>query len=454
MEQLTHYQILEVDQKASQAEIRKKYLELAFMYHPDRYFNVSKDQYLENEYKFKLITRAFQVLSDSDQRSKYDLQLKLKCYSKNSNQSSSSSSPVFCAYKNGSYSFNVSPVILEFANKLFSNQRVQNVKDFFTIFGQFTANSNINENDVNLPEIIRNYKLFYQKKEDERKTGTQLARKPRKIPETKSNIPPPNTYQPKASTDKVNPDKVNPDKDRDTLENPSVKTSEDDLIYTANVSLSDIYMNVKKILNVPRKRVCHHCLGVGYLGFGSDMSLCQICKGLMIISDSKIFPIDIKKRKIVFENEGNQRLKYLPGDLIIHVQPKPHPTFTIINQYDLNYIHNITLIELYQYLEIQIQHLDCKTYNIIYEPKDPNVLKDKCLLKIKEKGLLMDDEGNRGDLYIQLNVEYPNLTREQFIKIKKILISDSDTTFTTSDADRPKSDESMLNVLMATLPDK
>jgi DnaJ-class molecular chaperone len=247
---------------------------------------------------------------------------------------------------------------------------------------------------------------------------------------------------------------------RNNLENPFLKTSEDDLVYTANVSLTDIYLNAQKVLNVPRKRVCDHCLGVGYLGYGSDMSLCQICKGLMITSDSKIFSIDIKKTKLLFEKEGNQRLEHLPGDLIIYVQPKPHPTFRIINQYDLLYIHQISLINLYQYLEIQLEHLDGRIYNIIYDPKDNNVLKDKCLLKIKEKGLLMGDSNRRGDLYIQLKVQYPDLTREQFIAVKQILLNNVDVdvddlnNFNNFNKNEIKNNDKVNIELMAELPDQ
>jgi DnaJ-class molecular chaperone len=422
----THYQILEIDQTAVQSEIRKKYLEMAFLYHPDKNYHLSRDQYLKSEHKFQLITRAFQVLSDPDQRAKYDHHLKY-CEKK-------APPEVFYAYKSGSYSFNVSPVILEVANKLFSNQRMQNLKDFLNVFGQFTSSSDLNHNDASLPEIIRNYKSFYQKKEQERKVAedehrTQLVRKPKLNPKPKNIIQP--------SQSKV----VN----RNNLENPFLKTSEDDLVYTANVSLTDIYLNAQKVLNVPRKRVCDHCLGVGYLGYGSD---------------TKIFSIDIKKTKLLFEKEGNQRLEHLPGDLIIYVQPKPHPTFRIINQYDLLYIHQISLINLYQYLEIQLEHLDGRIYNIIYDPKDNNVLKDKCLLKIKEKGLLMGDSNRRGDLYIQLKVQYPDLTREQFIAVKQILLNNVDVdvddlnNFNNFNKNEIKNNDKVNIELMAELPDQ
>merc|ERR1719261_2274169 len=57
------YKLLEVDKNASDAEIKKAYRKLAVKHHPDKGGDPEK---------FKEITRAYEVLSDSDKRSKYD----------------------------------------------------------------------------------------------------------------------------------------------------------------------------------------------------------------------------------------------------------------------------------------------------------------------------------------------------------------------------------------------
>ncbi|CAK0894474.1 unnamed protein product [Prorocentrum cordatum] len=57
------YKILEVDKNANDAEIKKAYRKLAVKHHPDK----GGDQE-----KFKEITRAYEVLSDSEKRAKYD----------------------------------------------------------------------------------------------------------------------------------------------------------------------------------------------------------------------------------------------------------------------------------------------------------------------------------------------------------------------------------------------
>jgi curved DNA-binding protein len=62
-----YYQILGVDKKATQEEIKKAYRKLAMQYHPDR----NKGDKAAEE-KFKLISEANGVISDPEKRKKYD----------------------------------------------------------------------------------------------------------------------------------------------------------------------------------------------------------------------------------------------------------------------------------------------------------------------------------------------------------------------------------------------
>src|SRR3989338_5837962 len=66
MAQKDYYQSLGISKTASADEIKKAYRKLALEYHPDR--NKGK----EAEGKFKEITKAYEVLSDSQKRKTYD----------------------------------------------------------------------------------------------------------------------------------------------------------------------------------------------------------------------------------------------------------------------------------------------------------------------------------------------------------------------------------------------
>ena len=68
-----YYDILEVNKNASPEIIEKAYKTLVKKYHPDLQDNNLKAEYEE---KIKLINEAFEVLSNSEKRKNYDLDLK------------------------------------------------------------------------------------------------------------------------------------------------------------------------------------------------------------------------------------------------------------------------------------------------------------------------------------------------------------------------------------------
>jgi DnaJ-class molecular chaperone len=65
----THYQVLEVPATATQDQIRRAYRALAKKHHPD--INPSKDA----AKRFAIIAAAYEVLSSSEERRKYDQRL-------------------------------------------------------------------------------------------------------------------------------------------------------------------------------------------------------------------------------------------------------------------------------------------------------------------------------------------------------------------------------------------
>lgn len=110
MEYKDYYEILGVDKDASDSQIKSAYRKLAKKYHPD----VNTDD-KDAEAKFKEVTEAYEVLSDSEKRKQYD------AFGSNANFSSGQN------FDPGDFGFT------------YSNQGSQGgYSDFFnTIFGNF-----------------------------------------------------------------------------------------------------------------------------------------------------------------------------------------------------------------------------------------------------------------------------------------------------------------------------
>jgi len=425
-----YYQILGVEKNAPYLEIRKKYLYLVLKYHPDRNRHLSKDKYQENEENFKIITIPFTTLTDVQEREKYDNKLK------------NSQSSFFYSYHNNNVNFTVSSLLLNIASKFFSNDKIKIGQDFYNTFYNF-----ITTKTEKTSETLNEFKNFVNEKNNNRekekekekekeyknsKEKSELVNNMTKESETTKEI-----YNNKMCINNVPRNEINENVDDSSNSLTKYKNKENqikknnDLVYNVNISLEDIYNEVPKELNVARIRLCHLCLGRGYLGFGVNMSLCHICNGLMRLIDKKKFNIDTRESKIIFKNEGNMiinenmknNMNNEINDLVINIYSKDDSRFER-NEYDLIMNYNVSLIELYTEINILFEHLDNKKYLITYKDSEDSLNKiiHKMKIKVSNMGLPRSDPDlGRGDLYIKLNVILPDLSKSEVNKLKNII---------------------------------
>jgi DnaJ-class molecular chaperone len=69
---MDYYNILGVQQNASDTEIKKAWRSLSFKYHPDKNTNNTEQQKIENEKKLREINEAYETLKDPALRRQYD----------------------------------------------------------------------------------------------------------------------------------------------------------------------------------------------------------------------------------------------------------------------------------------------------------------------------------------------------------------------------------------------
>lgn len=67
------YGILGIKKDATEDEIKKSYRKLALKYHPDKWADKPQQEQKKAEDKFKEITEAYEVLSDTEKRKQYDM---------------------------------------------------------------------------------------------------------------------------------------------------------------------------------------------------------------------------------------------------------------------------------------------------------------------------------------------------------------------------------------------
>ncbi|KAG2195946.1 hypothetical protein INT47_007082 [Mucor saturninus] len=166
------------------------------------------------------------------------------------------------------------------------------------------------------------------------------------------------------------------------------------------------------------QQTCPDCNGLGEIINEKDR--CKHCLGKKIMSDRKILEVHIERgmrggQKITFSGEGDQAPGIIPGDIIIQLDEKPHPRFTRQGD-DLIYEAKIDLLTALAGGQFAVPHLDDRVLMVTVIPGEaiqPNMVK-----VVPNEGMRMQRVDSHGHLFIKFTVEFPqaNWTDENTLK--------------------------------------
>lgn len=230
-----------------------------------------------------------------------------------------------------------------------------------------------------------------------------------------------------------------------------------DIDLVINISLEDIYNNKAKEFTYIRNVhcttcdgtgemtmnghvFCHHCNGKGrVMNPNGRESICGNCSGSGKITKkvcddcngSKVklkketlplkglFSLNEKQEVYLHPNLGNASKYYKSkvGKLVLHLNPIIGDRYKKSGK-DLYYKTKLDFKTAILGGLLEYEHLDGKIYSI----KIPEKTNTAARFKLKEKGLLINTNGNRGDLFIDIEiyVDYNKLKEEDIEILKKL----------------------------------
>ncbi|KAL9578618.1 MAG: hypothetical protein Q9212_005603 [Teloschistes hypoglaucus] len=157
--------------------------------------------------------------------------------------------------------------------------------------------------------------------------------------------------------------------------------------------------------------VCRNCQGTGKVY--KDKDKCKKCKGERVVEERKVLELYIPRGskegdKIVLEGEADQHPDQEPGSIIFHLVEAEHNTFRRTGS-DLTAEVHISLIEaLCGFSRTLIKHLDGRGIHVKHPQHGDGPLKPSSVIKIAGEGMPHKKSELRGDLYLIINVDFPD----------------------------------------------
>ena len=237
----------------------------------------------------------------------------------------------------------------------------------------------------------------------------------------------------------------------------------DNIRYTINVTLEQIFLSKKRKLQILRKIKCKKCNGNGSIYkcnkcnhfYNSFINVCENCCKFSniklkcdcnngLIEDTKIHKVRLDdsilhNTQLTFKNQGDflQNYEY-QGDIDIYINYIENDIFSIVNKIHLE---TTVYLSLYEWIY---------EYNItIYHPNNSKIpLNNKGVinntnLTIPNKGLIYNKI--KGNLYVNFKLDYNNINKSEIYKkfqsINKYHIKESNDKYIDCDKSQTEMSE-------------
>ncbi|KAG8530331.1 uncharacterized protein KY384_004833 [Bacidia gigantensis] len=187
------------------------------------------------------------------------------------------------------------------------------------------------------------------------------------------------------------------------------------------ISLEELYKGKTVKFASTKNVICTHCKGSG----GKEKARakkCSSCNGA-----GEVYGILYHRdgEKIRLEGEADQVPDQEPGDIVFTLAQSEHPTFERRGA-DILATIEVTLAEaLCGFSRVVVKHLDGRGIHIRHPQPAARVLEPDQIIKVAGEGMPHKKSDIKGDLYLMVNVKFPDyatLERNQaFKKLRDIL---------------------------------
>jgi DnaJ family protein A protein 2 len=156
------------------------------------------------------------------------------------------------------------------------------------------------------------------------------------------------------------------------------------------------------------QQVCNDCNGEGEVINPRDR--CRSCNGKKTTNERKVLEVHIDKgmkegQTITFTGEADQAPGIIPGDVVIVVEEKPHDRFKRKGD-DLFMEQNIDLLTALAGGSFVVDHFDDRAIRVQILPGE--IIRPGSIKAVKQGGMPSFRHHELGDLYIHLNVIFPD----------------------------------------------